>query len=140
MMSMIIFYVFLAAESDIRFASSCLDLAVPELWIFAFLLKSEKKISSVSDLQLQIGCFSMYFCTIQDLFLPYTWDWLTIDLIWLMSRLTWMPVPRLVFSPGFIIHMLLPYLGYLIKSGCVYGFLYTSRNFRNSRSFSPSLI
>ena len=45
---------FLAAESeyDIRFASSRLDLAVPELWIFAFLLKSEKKISSVSDLQL----------------------------------------------------------------------------------------
>ena len=49
---MIIFYVFLAAESeyDIHFASSCLDLAVPELWIFAFLLKSEKKISSASDL------------------------------------------------------------------------------------------
>ena len=38
MMSMIIFYVFLAAESeyDIRFALSRLDLAVPELWIFAF--------------------------------------------------------------------------------------------------------
>ena len=52
MMSMIIFYVFLAAESeyDIRFASSRLDLAVPELWIFAFLLKSEKKILSASDL------------------------------------------------------------------------------------------
>ena len=52
MMSMIIFYVFLAAESeyDIRFASSRLDLAVPELWIFAFLLKSEKQISSASDL------------------------------------------------------------------------------------------
>ena len=65
MMSMIIFYVFLAAESeyDIRFASSRLDLAVPELWIFAFLLKSEKKISSASDLQLQLGCFSMYFWT-----------------------------------------------------------------------------
>ena len=33
MMSMIIFYVFLAAESeyDIRFTSSRLDLAVPEL-------------------------------------------------------------------------------------------------------------
>ena len=43
MMSMIIFYVFLAAESDIRFTSLRLDLAVPELWIFAFLLKSEKK-------------------------------------------------------------------------------------------------
>ena len=44
MKSMIIFYVFLAAESesDIRFASSRLDLTVPELWIFAFLLKSEK--------------------------------------------------------------------------------------------------
>ena len=54
MMSMIIFYVVLAAESenDIRFASSRLDLAVPNLWIFAFLLKSEKKISSLSDLQL----------------------------------------------------------------------------------------
>ena len=53
MMSMIIFYVFLAAksESNIGFASSRLDLAVPKLWIFAFLLKSEK-ISSVSDLQL----------------------------------------------------------------------------------------
>ena len=39
------FLCFLAAESesDIRFASSRLDLAVPELWIFAFLLKSEKK-------------------------------------------------------------------------------------------------
>ena len=46
MMSMIICYVFLAAESesDIRFASSRLDLGLPELWIFAFLLKSEKKI------------------------------------------------------------------------------------------------
>ena len=45
MMSMIIFYVFLAAESesDIRFASSRLDLAVTDLWIFAILLKSEKK-------------------------------------------------------------------------------------------------
>ena len=51
-MMSIIFYVFLAAESesDIRFASSRLDLAVPELWIFAFLLKSETKISSASDL------------------------------------------------------------------------------------------
>ena len=41
------FLCFLAAESisDIR-----LDLVVPELWIFAFLLKSEKKISSASDL------------------------------------------------------------------------------------------
>ena len=50
MMSTIICYVFLAAESEseIRFASSRLDLAVPELWIFAFLLKSEKKISSAS--------------------------------------------------------------------------------------------
>ena len=40
MMSMIIFDVFVAAESesDIRFASPRLDLAVPELWIFAFLL------------------------------------------------------------------------------------------------------
>ena len=63
MMSMITFYVFLAAESDIRFASSRLDLAVLDLWIFAFLLKSEKKILSVSDLQLEIGCFSMYFWT-----------------------------------------------------------------------------
>ena len=46
MMRMIIFYAFLAAESeyDIRFASSRLYLAVPEQWIFAFLLKSEKKI------------------------------------------------------------------------------------------------
>ena len=37
---------FLAAESeyDICFASSRLDLDVPELWIFAFLLKSKKKI------------------------------------------------------------------------------------------------
>ena len=45
MMSMIIFYVCFAAESesDIRFASSRLDLAVAELWIFPFLLKSEKK-------------------------------------------------------------------------------------------------
>ena len=46
MMSMIIFFLFfLAAESeyDIRFASSCLGVAVPELWIFAFLLKSEKQ-------------------------------------------------------------------------------------------------
>ena len=34
------FYVFLASESDIRFASSRLDLAVPELWIFVFLLKT----------------------------------------------------------------------------------------------------
>ena len=44
-MGMIIFYVFVAAKSksDIRFASSGLDLAVPDLWIFAFLLKSEKK-------------------------------------------------------------------------------------------------
>ena len=51
---MIIFYVLLAAESksDVRFASSRLDLSVPQLWIFAFLLKSEKKISSVSDLKL----------------------------------------------------------------------------------------
>ena len=51
---MIIFYVFFAAESesDIRFASSRLDLAVPDLWIFAFLLKSENIFSSVSDLQL----------------------------------------------------------------------------------------
>ena len=65
MMSMIIFYVFLAAESesDIRFASSRLDLAVPDLWIFAYLLKSEKYISSVSDLQLYPRCFSMYFWT-----------------------------------------------------------------------------
>ena len=54
MMSKIIFYVFLAAESeyDIRFASSHLDLAAPELWIFAFLLKSEKYIFEISDLQL----------------------------------------------------------------------------------------
>ena len=54
MMSMIIFYVFLPAESesDILFVSSRIDLAVPELWIFAIFLKSEKKISSVSDLQL----------------------------------------------------------------------------------------
>ena len=46
MMSMTIFYVFVAteSESDICFASSRLDLAVPKLWIFAFLLKSEKKI------------------------------------------------------------------------------------------------
>ena len=46
------FLCFLAAESeyDIRFASSCLDLSVPELWIFAFLLKSKRKISSASDL------------------------------------------------------------------------------------------
>ena len=44
MMSMIIFHVFLAAEPeyDIRFASSRLDWAVPELWIFVFLLKNEK--------------------------------------------------------------------------------------------------
>ena len=44
MMSTIICYVFLAAESEseIRFASSRLDLAVPKLSIFAFLLKSEK--------------------------------------------------------------------------------------------------
>ena len=54
MMSMIICYVFLAAESesDIRFASSRLDLAAPDLWIFAFLLKNDKTFSSVSDLQL----------------------------------------------------------------------------------------
>ena len=54
LMSMINFYVFLAAESeyDIRFASSRLDLAVPDLWIFTFLLKSEKTFSSVSDLKL----------------------------------------------------------------------------------------
>ena len=39
------------SESDIRFASSRLDFAVTELWIFAFLLKSENKISSVSDIQ-----------------------------------------------------------------------------------------
>ena len=46
MISMIIFYVFLAAESesDVRFASSRLDLSVTDLWIFPFLLKSEKKI------------------------------------------------------------------------------------------------
>ena len=39
------FLCFLAAESesDIRFSSSRLDLAAPELWIFEFLLKSEKK-------------------------------------------------------------------------------------------------
>ena len=54
MKSMIIFYVFLAteSESDVRFASSHLDLSVLQLWIFAFLLKSEKKMSSVSDLKL----------------------------------------------------------------------------------------
>ena len=42
---MTIFYVFVAteSESDICFASSRLDLAVPDLWTFAFLLKSEKK-------------------------------------------------------------------------------------------------
>ena len=52
MMSMTNFCVSMAAESeyDIRFASSGLDLAVTEIWIFAFLLKSEKKISSTSDL------------------------------------------------------------------------------------------
>ena len=46
------FLCFLAAESgyDIRFASSRLDLAVLELWILAFLLKSEKNILSASDL------------------------------------------------------------------------------------------
>ena len=46
------FLCFLAAESesDIRFASSRLDFAVPERCIFAFLLKSEKKILSASDL------------------------------------------------------------------------------------------
>ena len=45
MMSMIIFYVFLVAESesDICFASSRLDLAVPQLWVFTFLLKKEEK-------------------------------------------------------------------------------------------------
>ena len=42
MMSMIIIYVVLAAESDIRFASSRLDLAVQDLSIFAYLLKSKK--------------------------------------------------------------------------------------------------
>ena len=38
------FLFFLAAksESNIRFSSSRLDLAAPDLWIFAFLLKSEK--------------------------------------------------------------------------------------------------
>ena len=63
MMSMIIFYVFLAAESeyDIRFASSRLDLAVPELWIFAFLLKSEKKISSGIDLYYNLDVFLCIF-------------------------------------------------------------------------------
>ena len=65
MTNMIIIYVFLAAESesDIRFVSSRLDFAEPGLWIFAFLLKSEKKILSASDLQLQLGYFSMYFWT-----------------------------------------------------------------------------
>ena len=48
MMSMIIFCVFFAAESesDFRFASSRLVLAVQKLWNFAFLLRS------VNDLQL----------------------------------------------------------------------------------------
>ena len=48
------FLCFLAAESesDIRFASSRLDFALLELWIFTFLLKSEKEISSGIDLQL----------------------------------------------------------------------------------------
>ena len=36
------FFVAAESEPDIRFASSRLDLAVPELSIFAFLLKSEK--------------------------------------------------------------------------------------------------
>ena len=31
------------SESNICFASSRLDLAVPELWIFAYLLKSENE-------------------------------------------------------------------------------------------------
>ena len=54
MTSMIIVYIFLATESEsnIRFVSSRLNLAVLEVWIFIFLLKSEKYISSVSDLQL----------------------------------------------------------------------------------------
>ena len=45
------FLCFFAAESesDIRFASSRLDLAVPELWIFAFLLKSENKFLILLD-------------------------------------------------------------------------------------------
>ena len=44
-MSMIIFYVFLAAESafDIRFTSSLLDFAVQEVEMFAFLQKIEKE-------------------------------------------------------------------------------------------------
>ena len=63
MMSMIIFYVFLAAESeyDIRFASSRLDLAVPELWIFAFLLKSEKKIRAQVSYNYNLDVFLCIF-------------------------------------------------------------------------------
>ena len=62
MMSIIIFYVFLAAESeyDIRFASSRLDLAVPELWIFAFLLKSEKKIRAQVSYNYNLDVFYVF--------------------------------------------------------------------------------
>ena len=62
MMSMIIFYVFLAAESKsaIRFASSRLDLAVPELWIFAFLLKSEKKIRAQVSYNYNLDVFYVF--------------------------------------------------------------------------------
>ena len=64
-MSMIIFYVFLAAESefDIRFSSSRLDFAVEEVETFAFLWKMEKKILSKSGLSLCLICSLMYFWT-----------------------------------------------------------------------------
>ena len=60
-MSMIIFYVFLAAESecDIRFSSSRLGFAEQEVEIFAFLQKIEKKNLSKSGLSLCLIYFLM---------------------------------------------------------------------------------
>ena len=60
-MSMIIFYVFLAAESefDIRFSSSRLAFPEQEVEIFAFLQKIEKKNLSKSGLSLCLIYFLM---------------------------------------------------------------------------------
>ena len=64
-MSMIIFYVFLTAESkfDICFSPSRLDFAAQEVEIFAFLYKAEKKILSKSGMSIYFGCTLMYFWT-----------------------------------------------------------------------------
>ena len=57
------FYVFVAAESesDIHFTSSHLDLAVLELWIFAFLLKSEKIFERKLSTTITLMFFYVFF-------------------------------------------------------------------------------